>query len=127
MRFAEVVGHNDLKQKLIDTVKQERVSHSQFFYGPEGNGAFALAEAYAQYLLCDNPSYHDSCGQCTPCKQILHFNYPDLHYVYPVAKVNTKSSDKPVSGDYMPAWKSLLAERKILWHFSLAGIFGYRK
>lgn len=111
MRFAEVEGHQDLKQKLIETIRHDRVSHSQLFYGPEGNGALPLAMAYAQYLLCEKPSGTDSCGQCVSCRQVQSFNYPDLHYVYPVAKT-AKTSDKVVSTDYAEDWHKILREEK---------------
>jgi DNA polymerase-3 subunit delta' len=84
MRFAEVAGHYDLKKKLVETIRRDRVGHSQLFFGPEGNGALPLAIAFSQYLLCENAGEDDSCGECATCKQVQHFNYPDLHYVYPV-------------------------------------------
>lgn len=107
MRFEEIVGHQALKQQLIDTIRHNRVSHSQLFYGPEGNGALLMAIAYAQYLLCDNPSESDSCGTCSSCKQMVSFNYPDLHFVYPVAKKDNKDK-KVFSTDYLNDWKNLV-------------------
>jgi DNA polymerase-3 subunit delta' len=48
MMFREVIGQTDIKQKLIQTVTDNRVSHAQLFFGSEGSGALALAIAYAQ-------------------------------------------------------------------------------
>ena len=108
MRFEEIVGHATLKQKLIDTIQKNRVSHSQLFYGPEGNGGLLLAIAYAQYLLCEKPSTADSCGMCTACRQVQSFGYPDLHYIYPVASVGKSSGSKPASTDFLKPWKELI-------------------
>lgn len=111
MRFAEVDGHDDLKHKLVETIRHDRVSHSQLFFGPEGNGGLLLAMAFAQYLLCDNPTQTDSCGQCVSCRQVQSFNYPDIHYVYPVAKT-AKSGDKVLSTDYAEDWHNIIREDK---------------
>lgn len=111
MRFIDIEDHIILKDNLIKSAQQGRISHAQFFYGPEGNGALALAIAYAQYLSCTNKGEDDSCGSCSSCKQFSSFNYPDLHFVYPVAKT-AKSSDKPLSSDFINEWKELFAEEK---------------
>jgi DNA polymerase-3 subunit delta' len=50
MKFAEVIGQESLKKQLIQTIKENRVSHALLFAGPEGSGNLALALAYAQYL-----------------------------------------------------------------------------
>lgn len=115
MRFAEVAGHASLKHKLAETILRDRVGHSQLFFGPEGNGALPIAMAFAQLLLCENPAEDDSCGVCTTCRQVAHFNYPDLHFVYPVARTE-KGSDKPVSDEYFQEWSQLLRKEQ---HFGL--------
>src|SRR5690606_25135693 len=106
-----VVGHQAVKGQLIETVRNNRVSHSQLFFGPEGNGALPLAMAYAQYMLCDQPTATDSCGTCSSCKQVASFNYPDLHYVYPIAKTPTTST-KPVSGEFINQWKEIVQDEQ---------------
>ena len=115
MQFRNIDGHEDLKSTLLQSVQRGRVSHAQLFHGPEGNGALLLAIAYAQYLACSNPSEIDSCGICPSCKQFNSFNYPDLHFVYPVAKTS-KSSDKPRSLDFIQEWTQLVKEER---YFSL--------
>lgn len=107
MKFESILGHDALKQKLTETITHSRVSHSQLFFGPEGNGALALAIAYAQMVLCDNSSEKDSCGVCSTCKQVQNFSYPDLHFAFPISK--TKSSPKsPKSIDFINEWKDIL-------------------
>ncbi|MEQ9261980.1 MAG: DNA polymerase III subunit delta' [Owenweeksia sp.] len=115
MQFKDIDGHEGLKNKLLQSIQRGRVSHAQLFHGPEGNGALLMAIAYAQYLACSRPGETDSCGSCSSCKQFLSFNYPDLHFVYPVAKTS-KSSDKPKSLDFIREWAQLVEEEK---YFSL--------
>lgn len=115
MQFKDIEGHASLKAHLLRTVKNGRVSHAQLFYGSEGNGALPMVIGYAQYMACENPTDEDSCGQCSPCKQFKSFNYPDLHFVYPVAKT-AKSGDKPKSRDFREEWSSLVREER---YFSL--------
>lgn len=115
MRFEDVLGNDILKNNLTKSVAEGRVSHAQLFHGPEGNGALLLAIAYAQYLTCSAKTDKDSCGICSSCKQFKSFNYPDLHFVYPVAKTQ-KSSDKPKSIEFINEWKEIIQSEK---YFSL--------
>ena len=62
MLFADVIGQQLVKQRLLQSVKDERVSHALMFLGPEGSGNLALALAFATYLVCENRSDSDSCG-----------------------------------------------------------------
>lgn len=107
MLFSEVIGHNSIKQRLIQSVKTDRISHAQLFSGPQGNGKLALAIAYAQYISCTNKNDNDSCGECRSCKKYKKLVHPDLHFAYPVAAVKS-SSKKPVSDDFIAKWRDII-------------------
>ncbi|HVV55735.1 MAG TPA: hypothetical protein VHC47_10440 [Mucilaginibacter sp.] len=83
MQFKHIVGQQAIKKRLIQTVKENRVSHAQLFLGPEGSGSLALAVAYAQYLSCENRQPDDSCGECSSCRKYQKLIHPDLHFSYP--------------------------------------------
>jgi len=83
MQFNKIIGHEALKQQLIATVRENRVSHAQLFLGPEGSGSLALAVAYAQFINCENKQDNDSCGQCASCTKYEKLIHPDLHFSYP--------------------------------------------
>ena len=83
MQFQEIIGQEATKQRLIATVKENRVSHAQLFLGPEGSGSLALALAYAQYISCENKQENDSCGECSSCRKYQKLVHPDLHFSYP--------------------------------------------
>jgi len=109
MQFKEVVGHQKIKEKLIYTINENRVSHAQLFLGPEGSGNLALAIAYAQYISCENKQENDSCGVCPSCLKFKKLVHPDLHFVFPVATSKTIKKD-PVSDDYIVQWRESVIE-----------------
>ena len=83
MLFQEVIGQNAIKEQLIQSVFENRVSHAQLFLGPEGSGSFALALAYAQFISCTEKTETDSCGNCASCRKYNKLIHPDLHFSYP--------------------------------------------
>jgi DNA polymerase-3 subunit delta' len=108
MFFREIIGQNATKNRLIQSVKEERVSHAQLFAGPSGTGKLALAIAYAQYVACTNRQANDSCGECPSCKKYRKLIHPDLHFVFPVIK--TKKFDKPVSDNFLEEWRMMIGQ-----------------
>ncbi|MBD1385356.1 hypothetical protein IDJ75_08715 [Mucilaginibacter rigui] len=83
MQFKDIIGQEAIKQRLINSVNENRVSHAQLFLGPEGAGGLALAVAYAQYLSCEDKQPDDSCGVCPSCRKYQKLMHPDLHFSYP--------------------------------------------
>ena len=83
MQFKEIVGQDAIKQRLINSVNENRVSHAQLFLGPGGSGGLPLAVAYAQYLSCEDKQPDDSCGVCSSCRKYQKLMHPDLHFSYP--------------------------------------------
>lgn len=108
MFFKEVIGQNATKQRLIQSVKEERVSHAQLFAGPAGTGKLALAIAYAQYVACTNRQENDSCGECPSCKKFRKLIHPDLHFVFPVIK--TPKFKEPVSDNFLEEWRMMIGQ-----------------
>lgn len=102
MQLEKIIGHDALKQQLIATVQENRVSHAQLFLGPEGSGALPLAVAYAQYINCENRSASDSCGTCASCLKYEKLIHPDLHFSYPFF---AKKSEETAS-TYMEDWRA---------------------
>lgn len=107
MLFSQIIGHEDIKEKLIQSVKENRVAHAQLFLGPEGTGKLALAIAYAQYINCSNKKENDSCGECPSCKKFNNLVHPDLHFVYPTTTNKTVKKD-PESDSFLTEWREFL-------------------
>ena len=83
MQFKQIVAQGVVKQRLINSVNENRVSHAQLFLGPGGSGSLPLAVAYAQYLSCEDKQPDDSCGECSSCRKYQKLMHPDLHFSYP--------------------------------------------
>ena len=107
MRFCEIVGQEEVKRRLCQSVQEGRIAHAQLFSGMSGVGKLALSIAYAQYLACPHRTAEDSCGQCASCLQYQKLQHPDLHFAFPIVK--TDNGD--VCDAYMDKFRSLLLER----------------
>ncbi|MCY1634422.1 DNA polymerase III subunit [Marinifilum sp. D737] len=104
MQFKDIIGHKEVKQRFIQTVKENRVSHAQLLIGPKGVGKLSMAIAFAQYVSCLDRKDNDSCGVCTSCKKYAKLVHPDLHFVFPVVK--GKGFTNPVSDNFVELWRS---------------------
>lgn len=120
MFFKDVIGQEKIKERLIHSVKEQRISHAQMFTGPEGTGKLALAIAFAQYVSCRNRGYNDSCGECPSCRKYAKLAHPDLHFVFPV--FTTKNNSKPVSDDFLPRWREMVLHSP---YFNLSQWLGF--
>jgi len=112
VRFADIIGQEELKRHLAQSVDVGRVSHAQLFTGAGGAGSLALAVAYVQYLCCRHRHDGDSCGECPDCKQIEALAHPDFHLVFPVNKQGKKSGEAMLSDEFLPLFRQLFAERR---------------
>ncbi len=104
MQFKDVIGQSAIKQRLIQSVRENHVSHAQLFLGPSGSGKLPLALAYAQYILCPNRTETDSCGVCPTCQKVQKLVHPDLHFVVPTNTTKSVKSN-PESDLFMEEWR----------------------
>ena len=110
MRFKDIIGQEKVKHKLIQTIRDNRVSHAQLFLGPESSGSLALALAYAQFINCENKLEDDSCGECSSCKKYSKIVHPDLHFSFPFFAKNGKET----SLDYIIDWRKAFLKNPYL-------------
>ena len=118
MLFKEITGQYAVKQQLIRSVKDNRVSHAQLFYGPQGSGKLALAIAYAQFINCgdrqeQDDGLMDACGTCPSCVKYNKLAHPDLHFIYPVATTKSVTS-KPKSSNFISEWRKALLDNHLI-------------
>jgi len=102
--FKDIVGQQQVKNILVNSVKKGVIPHARLFSGPAGVGKLALAIAYAQYLNCLDPQENEPCGKCSSCVKYNNLAHPDLHFVFPVIKKDKKE----VCDDYISDWRSFL-------------------
>jgi DNA polymerase-3 subunit delta' len=108
MRFCEIIGQEDVKRQLCQSVQDGRVAHAQLFTGLSGVGKLGLALAYAQYLACPNRTKEDSCGMCPSCLQYQKLQHPDLHFAFPIVK----GDDGDVCDDFVEKFRNLVIENR---------------
>ncbi len=128
MLFNEVIGQQQVKQKLATMVHANHLSHALLFLGKQGAGPLPLALAFAQFLVCEKVTkanhsskadlfgegetaptvFMDACGRCPGCTKAAQMIHPDIHYSYPV--IPKKSGDKPKSTDYAPQWREFVLQ-----------------
>jgi DNA polymerase III subunit delta' len=107
MLFSDVIGQEDIREQLINSVVQNRMSHAIILLAPEGTGGLPLGLAFAQYLVCEDKQPDGACGKCQACLKAGKYIHPDIHFSYPV--IPRKAGDKPVSTDYASEWREFIA------------------
>ena len=107
MLFKDIIGQENIKNHLIQTVNNGRISHAQLFISPKGSGALPLAIAYAQYILCKNKESENNFGDESCNLKFEKLAHPDLHFSFPVA-VNVKVKNHPVSNLFLEEWRDFI-------------------
>ncbi|MBQ4395525.1 MAG: DNA polymerase III subunit delta' [Paludibacteraceae bacterium] len=117
MLFKEIIGQEETKVLLRQSVREGRIPHALLFTGISGIGKLQLALAYAQYLNCPHRTEEDSCGVCPTCLQFQHLQHPDLHFVFPIV-----GSDE-VCNNFLEPWRQIILEKHYFdlndWHEAL--------
>ena len=106
MQFKDIIGQEQIKAQLVQTVAENRVSHAQLFLSSEGSGALPMAIAYAQFINCLDKQGDDSFGVCSSCRKYERYIHPDLHFSYPFFA----SKDARIAVDVLDEWRSMLLE-----------------
>jgi DNA polymerase-3 subunit delta' len=136
VKLSEVIGHQEIKDRLAELLTADRLPHAMMILGPEGSGGLPLALAIAQNLVCERRSgkkeddgglfaatsmfgdpapvvntepLSDACGECPACVKAAKFIHPDIHYTFPVVTMEGKNAP-PVSADYITQWRKALTE-----------------
>lgn len=112
MKFADVIGQDKIKQRLVQLSKGDRLPHALMLCGPAGSGKLSLALAFASYLLCEgNKDEGEACGSCPQCAMLRKWEHPDLHFSFPVIRpAGTSSEHKMSSDDFIQEWREMLCK-----------------
>jgi DNA polymerase III subunit delta' len=106
VHFSQIIGHEETKELLLKSVKQNHVAHAQLFLGKEGSANLALALAYATYINCEQKQPYDSCGTCGSCVKMNKLVHPDFNFVMPVT--STKNVKEALSHKFMSEWREFV-------------------
>jgi DNA polymerase-3 subunit delta' len=132
MFFRDIVGHSELKRRLVEMVDSGRIPHAQLYTGAEGVGKLALAIAVAQYICCEHREGGESCGRCPSCVQFAKLSHPDLHFVFPIAKSDRVKVCDDAIGEFRGAvlenpyltleeWMDMASDRKAVHIYTTEG------
>ena len=113
MFFRDVIGQQDVIERLVKDAQAGTVPHALLFCGPEGTGKLQTAIAFSRYLLCrDKGAGADSCGTCPSCVKMDKLVHPDLHFVYPVINKSKTAGRSTVSDDEISTWRETVIEQQ---------------
>ena len=111
MFFKDIIGQQEVIERLVKDAQRGTVPHALLFCGPEGVGKLQTAIAFARYLLCrDKGSSTDSCGTCPSCVKMDKLVHPDLHFVFPVINKSKTSERSTISDDEITTWREMVTE-----------------
>ncbi len=101
MTFSEVIGQDNVKQRLLSMVGEGRVPHAHHAVWTNG-----LRHACPRIGSCLSTSGETEEGTNANVKAMLaKWQHPDLHFVFPVVKPKDASSGREVtSDDYARQW-----------------------
>lgn len=114
MKFQEIPGKEEEKKLLTRIIAADNMPHAMMFAGSMGSGQLAMAIATASYILCENPTDTDSCGECRACRKTKNLAHPDLHFAFPVVKKADLKRAETTSADYLALWRSTLDQEPFI-------------
>ena len=111
MRFSEVIGQEEVRERLLQMVREERLPHAIMLCGPQG-----VAIAFACYLLtkeADDAMGLDFGEELEPAESpmLQKLEHPDLHFTFPTIKLPSMSTEHmPISDDFIREWRELVLQ-----------------
>ncbi|QYR09932.1 DNA polymerase III subunit delta [Prevotella sp. Rep29] len=112
MKFSEVIGQQQVAERLRQLADQQRVPHAIMICGPQGAGKMALAIAFASYLLGEREDETQIADkERNSVAMVRKLEHPDLHFSFPVFKTKSMSADhKVTSDDFMKDWLQFIKQ-----------------
>lgn len=101
MKWENIVGHETIKQKLQDSIRNHRISHAQLFLGKTGWGTLPLALTYASEIMASDK------GEAVK-DRVAKLQHPDIHFSFPVT--TSDKIQKPKSNDFIKEWREFILE-----------------
>lgn len=84
--------------------RRSQLPHALLLIGQRGVGKFALAQAFAAGLLCEQPGADGhACGSCPACNWLSQGNHPDFRLVQPAALSGEEAEADEETGKKKPS------------------------
>lgn len=134
MSFLNISGNIASKKYLLSIIETNRIPHSILFVGSEGSATLPLAIAFIKYLKCsgitslnytntlfndhtqsmlnkDSQGFsNDCCNKCSSCRRIDNLVHPDIHFIFPIAKISQIKNKKMISSSLIKEWRKFILE-----------------
>ncbi|UJP65256.1 DNA polymerase III subunit [Mongoliitalea daihaiensis] len=113
MLFSSIPGLPEVKQKILQAVKNDHLAHALLFHGPEGSPKLSMALALATYLHCENPQEEDACGICPSCQRMGKLIHPDTNFAIPVPGTKDdedSNGSKTEKVDYIASFRTFVQQ-----------------
>ncbi|MDD2409420.1 MAG: DNA polymerase III subunit gamma/tau [Bacilli bacterium] len=65
--FNDLVGQNHIKELLLQSILNNKLSHAFIFNGPRGTGKTSTAKLFAKIVNCTNNFEGNACNKCISC------------------------------------------------------------
>ena len=105
MLLKDIIGQESVKRELCRSVQAGKIPHALLLSGAAGVGKLPLAIAFAQYVACKHRTETDACGVCPTCLQYSRLQHPDLHFAFPIVKVDKGAE---VCDDYIGDFRQMV-------------------
>ena len=66
--FEDFIDQDSIKKILVNSIKNNKISHAYLFSGPRGIGKTSMAKIFAKAINCDNFK-DDVCNKCDNCNE----------------------------------------------------------
>ena len=127
MGFNDIIGQQEVSERLLQMVREDRVPHALLLCGPVGSGKKALAIAMACELIKhstarpaaepamfsmfgDEPAAQEPVPDANTMAMLAKLEHPDLHFTYPTIKTPSMGAEhQPTSSDFAREWHELLS------------------
>lgn len=80
MSLDELIGNQNLKNRISSIAERRKFSHCYLITGPAGSGKHTLARLFAAAVQCQKEA-NMPCMECPQCRKVLKGIHPDLIYV----------------------------------------------
>jgi DNA polymerase-3 subunit delta' len=98
----DLYGHEQLRERLAESIRAGTLPSSLLLQGPRGIGKQRLALWLAQRLFCAESNA--PCGACKSCRYVAELTHPDLHWIFPRPRLKDSDPDlEQVRDDYAEA------------------------
>jgi len=104
LSFENLIGNEEVKDILNKTIKNNKLTHSYMFIGPNGIGKTLFAKEFAKMILCESVEERP-CHKCKSCLELENSNHPDLILIEPesgtlkiekIRQMQEKVLEKPI-------------------------------